>query len=270
MSVYDSIGQSYSKSRLPDPRIVDSLLNLLKVKKGSVIADIGAGTGSYSRALAEQGFILYAVEPSMVMRVQATPHPQVQWFTGYAENLPLATSSVDAVVSILAIHHFSNLEQAVREMNRVARTGPLIFLTFDPRLVEKFWLNDYFPFIWEEAEDIFPPLNNIAALIQANTQRTVEASTLMLPPDLSDMFLAAAWRRPETYLNPEVRAGISALALADASLVEKGVKLLKEDLISGRWEAKYGEIQKLKEIDAGYRFLCAKSDCQAQQNKNKE
>ena len=36
--------------------------------------------------------------------------------------------------------------------------------------------------------------------------------TLMLPHDLTDMFFAAGWRRPEIYLNPEVRAGISALA----------------------------------------------------------
>ena len=53
MPVYDSIGQSYSKFRLPDSRIVDSLLNLLQLEPGSIIADIGAGTGGYSHAIAE-------------------------------------------------------------------------------------------------------------------------------------------------------------------------------------------------------------------------
>jgi hypothetical protein len=48
------------------------------------------------------------------------------------------------------------------------------------------------------------------------------------------------------------------LALADASIVEAGVNLLKEDLNSGQWDAKYGGIQQLREIDAGYRFLCAR------------
>lgn len=145
MPVYDSIGQSYSKFRLPDPRIVDSLVNLLQLEPGSSVADIGAGTGNYSRALAERGFFVYAVEPSSVMRSQATQHPRVQWFTGYAEDIPLPTSSMDAVISILATHHFSNLEKAVREMNRIARTGALIFLTFDPRLSKKLWIADYFP-----------------------------------------------------------------------------------------------------------------------------
>ena len=45
MPIYNFIGQSYSKSRLPDPRIVDFLLHLLALDKGSIVADIGAGTG---------------------------------------------------------------------------------------------------------------------------------------------------------------------------------------------------------------------------------
>ncbi len=70
MRIYDSIGQSYSKFRLPDPRIVASLVHLLAIEKGSVVADIGAGTGGYSRAIADQEFFIYAVEPSSVMREQ--------------------------------------------------------------------------------------------------------------------------------------------------------------------------------------------------------
>jgi ubiquinone/menaquinone biosynthesis C-methylase UbiE len=258
MPVYDSIGQSYSKFRVPDPRIVHSLVNLLGLEPGSLVADIGAGTGNYSSSVANQGYLVYAVEPSSVMRVQATEHPRVQWLTGYAEDIPLPTSSVDAVISILATHHFSNLEKAVREMNRVARTGAIVFLTFDPRVGEKPWIADYFPSLWEETFHIFPPLSDVAALIQENSQRTVEIFPFMLPHDLTDMFFAAGWRRPEIYLNPEVRGGISALALADASVVERGVSLLEEDLNSGRWDAKYGEIRQRSEIDAGYRFFCAK------------
>ena len=258
MPVYDSIGQSYSKFRLPDPRIVDSLVNLLQLEKGSLVADIGAGTGNYSRAIAERGFFVYAVEPSSVMRLQAIQHLQVKGLTGYAENIPLPTSSVDAVISILASHHFSNLEKAVKEMNRVARSGAIIFLTFDPRVGEKPWIAEYFPSLWEDAFRVFPPLTDVAELIQASTHRIVEIFPLMLPHDLTDMFFAAGWRRPEIYLNPDVRAGISALALADASIVETGVNRLKEDLDSGRWENKYGEIRKLEAFDAGYRFLCAK------------
>ncbi|WP_298905429.1 class I SAM-dependent methyltransferase [uncultured Nostoc sp.] len=259
MSIYNSIGQKYSKTRVPDIRIVNKLIDLLNLPKGRIIADIGAGTGGYSLALANKGFLVNAVEPSVVMQKQAVEHQQIKWFTGYAENLPLLDNSVDAVVSILAIHHFSHLEKAFQEMQRIIKDGAIILLTFDIRLAQKIWLYDYFPFLWEDALR-FLPLNEQVNLIQSNTKRRVEAIPLLLPYDLSDLFAAAGWRRPELYLQPEVRAGISSFALANQDLVEQGVKLLAADLSSGEWRKKYGDIHNFTEIDIGYRFICATLD----------
>ncbi|MDZ7968538.1 MAG: methyltransferase domain-containing protein [Nostoc sp. DedSLP03] len=141
MSIYNSIGQQYSKTRVPDIRIVNKLIDLLNLSEGSIIADIGAGSGGYSLALANQGFIVNAVEPSVVMQKQAVEHQQIKWFTGYAENLPLLDNSVDAVVSILVTHHFSHLEKAFQEMHRIIRDGAISLLTFDIRLAQKIWLS---------------------------------------------------------------------------------------------------------------------------------
>jgi SAM-dependent methyltransferase len=256
MSIYNSIGQQYSKTRVPDIRIVNKLIDLLNLSKGSIIADIGAGTGGYSLALANKGFLVNAIEPSLVMQQQAVEHLQVKWFTGYAENLPLPDKSVDGVVSILAIHHFTHLEKAFQEMQRVIRDGTIVLLTFDIRFAEKIWLYDYFPFLWEDALR-FLPLNEQINLIQSNTQRRVEVIPLLLPYDLSDLFAAAAWRRPELYLQPEVRAGISSFALANQDLINKGLQLLAADLSSGEWVNKYGDVRNLMEMDLGYRFIRA-------------
>ncbi|ACC80952.1 class I SAM-dependent methyltransferase [Nostoc punctiforme] len=254
MSIYNSIGLHYSKTRVPDIRIVNKIIDLLNLPKNSIIADIGAGTGGYSLALANKGFLVNAIEPSLVMQKQAVEHPQVKWFTGYAENLPLLDNSVDTVVSILAIHHFSHLPKAFQEMHRIIKNGAIILLTFDIRLAQKIWLYDYFPFLWEDALQ-FLPLNEQINLIQINTKRRVEAIPLLLPYDLSDLFAAAGWRRPELYLQAEVRAGISSLALANQDLVDQGVKLLTADLSSEKWRKQYGDIHNLTEIDIGYRFI---------------
>ncbi|MEH2204800.1 MAG: class I SAM-dependent methyltransferase [Nostoc sp.] len=259
MSIYNSIGQQYSKTRVPDIRIVNKIIDLLNLAKGSIIADIGAGTGGYSLALANKGFFVNAVEPSVVMQKQAVEHQQIKWFTCYAENLPLPDQSVDAVVSILAIHHFSHLAKAFQEMHRIIRDGAIILLTFDIRLAQKIWLYDYFPFLWEDGLR-FLPLNKQVNLIQSNTKRRVEAMPLLLPYDLSDLFAAAGWRRPELYLQAEVRAGISSFALANQDLVEQGVKLLAADLSSGEWSKKYSDIHNLTEIDIGYRLIRATLD----------
>ncbi|MBR8839382.1 MAG: class I SAM-dependent methyltransferase [Stigonema ocellatum SAG 48.90 = DSM 106950] len=256
MPIYDSIGQQYSTTRIPDSRIVQAIIDLLNLPKRSIIADIGAGSGGYTQLLANQGFSVYAVEPSSVMRSQAPKHPQVQWLTGYAEELPLPDNSVDGLISILTIHHFSNLEKAFQEMHRIVKVGAIILLTFDIRLAQKIWLNDYFPWLWSDALRLLP-LNELANLIEANTTRRVEAIPFLLPYDLSDLFAGAAWRRPELYLQPDVRAGISSFALANKPVIESGVKSLAADLSSGEWDTKYGEIRTLTEIDLGYRFLRA-------------
>lgn len=78
MPIYDFIGKQYSTSRILDPRIAETLINLLNLPKGSIIPDIGTGTGGYSQLIANQGFSVYAVEPSSVMRDQGIQHPKIK------------------------------------------------------------------------------------------------------------------------------------------------------------------------------------------------
>lgn len=87
---YDTIGFSSVSTRQADSRIVDTLVTLLGLPPGSAAADIGAGTGNCTRALAERSFRTEAVEPSAVTRGQAVNHPRVCWHEGAAERLPLA------------------------------------------------------------------------------------------------------------------------------------------------------------------------------------
>ena len=77
MTLYNSIGQNYNRTRQADSRIVDRLIDLLNLPKGTTIADVGAGTGNYSNAIAIQGYRVVAIEPSQVMQSQRQFHPNV-------------------------------------------------------------------------------------------------------------------------------------------------------------------------------------------------
>jgi ubiquinone/menaquinone biosynthesis C-methylase UbiE len=90
---------------------------------------------------------MIAVEPSAVMRAQATPHERVAWLEGVAEQIPIADNGVGGVVSTLALHHFADLSQAFREMARVVGSGPIVLFTFDTAAVEtlSLWMRDYRP-----------------------------------------------------------------------------------------------------------------------------
>jgi hypothetical protein len=78
-----------------------------------------------------------------------------------------------------------------------------------------------------------------------------------IPHDCVDGFFHAYWRRPEAYLDPEVRAGISAFALLAPEQVEDGLARLSADLGSGAWQRRNAALLELDELDLGYRLLVA-------------
>ena len=256
-SFYDQIGEGYTKHRCADRRIVERLVSLLDLAPSATVADVGAGTGNYSRAMADSGFHVHAIEPSDVMGRQAVPHDAVHWIVGTAEDLPLPDNSVDAVVCILAAHHFSSVSSGVAKMARVCESGPIVWLTFDPRKAGLPWLADYFPIIWNGAFSAFPPLDDVCSQLATRANRQVEVLPFLIPHDLDDCFMAAGWRRPEMYLDPDVRACMSAFAMADVKVVNQGLLRLQSDLKTGRWRSSYGGLLSQDKVDWGYRFLKA-------------
>lgn len=257
-AIYNKIGQNYSQYRQADPRVVDAIVGLLGLSKGSVIAEIGAGTGNYSRAFTEKGYLVKAVEPSEVMRSQAGGSQAVEWISGVAEELPIKGGSVDATIVIFSFHHFCKPTKALSEMVRITKEGPILLFTFDPRQIEPPWLAEYFPSVWEEAFTLFLPLDELTRLVESITARKVTTQIFELPHDLRDYVAAAGWRRPEIYLDPVVRSCMSAFALADQKIINGGVAKLKADLLSGAWDEKYGRLRSLESLDVGYRFVCSR------------
>src|SRR6476661_2355024 len=137
MALYDNIGCNYARSRRPDPRIASAIEAALGDAQN--VVNIGAGTGSYE----PPGRTVIAIEPSEVM-IRQRPARAAPCLQGSAEALPLETASVDAAMAVLTIHHWTDLEQGLGEMARVARKRAVL-LTWVPD-VAPFWLTeDYFP-----------------------------------------------------------------------------------------------------------------------------
>jgi ubiquinone/menaquinone biosynthesis C-methylase UbiE len=254
-AIYNAIGQSYRATRHPDLRIVAELIRLIDLPPDETICDVGAGSGSYTNALATAGFQVFAVEPSEPMRVQATPHPRVAWYVGYAELIPLGDNAVSAIVCTLAAHHFTDLRAAAQEMHRVCPHGPLVFFTMDPRRGDDQWFSRYFPEIRQKDFEIFPALEDFASTVADATGRHADVTAFPLPPDLSDQFMYAPWAVPETYLNPQFRANTSGFATADRHVVRDQIAGLADDLASGRWEAEFGQYRTRQQNDAGFCFV---------------
>jgi hypothetical protein len=73
-----------------------------------------------------------------------------------------------------------------------------------------------------------------------------------IPHDCVDGFLGAYWRRPEAYLNSEIRSGISSFATCrDLSPLQQ----LEDHLVTGEWHRRYGDLLGKEELDIGYRLV---------------
>ena len=249
--LYDTIGRGYGRSRRTDPRIAAVLHRALGDARS--VANVGAGTGSYE----PEDRAVIAIEPSGVMLAQRAPGsaPAVR---ARAEALPLADRSVDAVMAILTLHHWSDREAGLRECARVARTR-LVVLTWDPDS-NGFWLvRDYLPAFLALDRAQFPRVETIGAALGDDVR--IEAVPLAVPRDCTAGFLGAYWRRPEAYLDPAVQAGISSFARQepnDAAETNEGLARLRADLASGAWADRYGAIASGETLDVGYRVVVAR------------
>jgi ubiquinone/menaquinone biosynthesis C-methylase UbiE len=255
MALYDVIGRSYAQTRKSDPRIAEKLLEILSSSDVSTVADIGAGTGSYALALAEHGYRVLAIGPSAIMRNQAIAHPTIEWIDGSAECLPLPNQAVDAAIIMLAFHHFQNYRQALREVHRIVGRGQIVLFTYDPAMIPRFWLTQYFPSFIKDVESTFLPIPQLLDEIQTVVDRVVNVISFPLPHDLSDSFAAVGWARPELYLDSSIRKGISSFAKINTDELDNGLSRLREDLARGTWDQKYGHLRQQKQYDARYRFV---------------
>jgi ubiquinone/menaquinone biosynthesis C-methylase UbiE len=252
---YDLIGTSYNRTRTADPRITSVVYDLLGLPPGSSVVDIGAGTGNYSLALAELGLKIRALEPSVEMLRQAASHESIFWLQGFAEAVPLADDSMDGVIIILALHHFSSTEKAIREISRVCPTGPVVVFTMDPREGEDFWFNAYFPGIDRQVRQVFPPIQDVIKTFFEGNGWSAQTRKFPLPGDLADQNMCSGWNKPEIYLDKQFRANMSGFALASQTEVEKGLRRLRRDLSEGVWDRENGYLRKQLSFDAGFRFV---------------
>jgi SAM-dependent methyltransferase len=240
--LYDRIGTTYTATRCTDPRIATQIWAALG--DAQTVLNVGAGTGSYEPPDRQ----VLAVEPSAVMRAQRPPNA-APCVAAVAENLPFAAGSFDAATAIATVHHWRDPVAGLREMKRVARR--VVVFTFDFSALHDFWLvRDYIPEVLDAVRDLPSLAEQVVAM-----GGTVEP--VMIPWDCEDGFFEAYWRRPEAYLDEQVRRGISVWARLGPGIEQRAVASLAADLASGRWAERNLALLDLEVADLGLRLLVA-------------
>jgi SAM-dependent methyltransferase len=242
--VYDTIGRNYTAHRRADPRWEAVVTE--QIGDARRIVNVGAGTGSYEPA----GRELVAVEPSTVMLGQraAGAAPALR---ASASALPVRSGWAEVVMAILTVHHWDDWAGGLDEVCRVAPHRIVFGIDFEVHA--SFWLlQEYLPEVRDHTLRCAPSADVVAGAIGATT-------SIVLPVhrDLRDGVMGAHWCRPESYLDPAVRANASGIALSDPARTAIGIARLEADLASGAWHERHADLSAPQSIDLGYRLLVA-------------
>ena len=175
---FDSLSRDYAQYR-PGyaPSIVTAVLSLVERPAREVdAADIGAGTGIWTRILAAQGLrSVTAVEPSDEMRRHGLLTQQennIVWRRGTAEETGLPPRSYD-LVSMASSFHWPDFDKACAEFQRILRPGGRFVALWNPRMIE---LN---PFLIEIEQEI-TRLNSAVKRVSSGRSGLTDKLTGML------------------------------------------------------------------------------------------
>lgn len=136
---FGTIAEDYDRLRPPPaPDAVDWIVPAAC----EVAVDVAAGTGLFTRALADRVPTVYAVEPDERMRaVLAERSPGVTALAGTGEAIPLPDQSVDAVF-VASAWHWLDPDLAIPEIARVLRDGGRLGVLWTSRDREIEWVRD--------------------------------------------------------------------------------------------------------------------------------
>ena len=241
--LYDTIGATYTFTRRTEPRIAARVWAALGDAR--TVLNVGAGTGSYEPSDRD----VIAVEPSAVMRAQR-PAGAARCVAATAESLPFEDQSFDAAMAFATVHHWQDPIAGLLEMQRVARRVVVFTCdTTERSWRRRFWLTrDYLP---EVAASRVGLATALARAIGARME------PVLVPWDCADGFFEAYWRRPEAYLDENVRRGISVWARVGPGAEQRAVRSLRDDLASGRWAERNRDLLDLEAAELGLRLLIA-------------
>jgi SAM-dependent methyltransferase len=141
---YQRAAADYERVRPSYPtRSLAVLADALELGPGKRVAEVGAGTGKFTRLLALTGARVTALEPVAAMRGRlAELLPQVEVVDGTAEATGLAAGGVDAVVAAQAWHWFDPAA-ALAEVERITRPRGRLGLVWNTLDETVPWVGEY-------------------------------------------------------------------------------------------------------------------------------
>jgi SAM-dependent methyltransferase len=122
------------------PEVIHCLAKNAGLSRQSVVADIGSGTGIFTRMLLGTGAVVFAVEPNDAMRTSAeaelSPRSNFKSVKGTAEGTGLPDASISLITSAQAFHWFEPAASR-NEFLRIVKLGGSCALIWNTMIAGK-------------------------------------------------------------------------------------------------------------------------------------
>ena len=133
---FTGLGENYANNR-PDYSevVLHAAFGLIgKIPSEVTVADVGAGTGIWTRMISNAGVpLIQAIEPNLDMRMNAAPGKnEIHWINGSAEDTTLPNESVDWL-TMASSFHWADFEKALNEFHRVLKPNGWFTALWNPR-----------------------------------------------------------------------------------------------------------------------------------------
>ena len=161
---FDILADDYAKYRPGySDDVLSAILSLIPKQSEKIeFADVGAGTGIWSRLVANRGCRTTAVEPSDPMRAAGLAENDglgIRWLKGTAEKTGLPSDAFD-LCSMASSFHWADFDQAVQEFSRILRPRGLFVALWNPRNIET---NPLLVEIEEKLRELVPEMKRVSS-----------------------------------------------------------------------------------------------------------
>ena len=138
------------------PELVDTLISECHLNSRSRIADVGSGTGIFSRLLLDKGCYVSGVEPNRNMREAAerqfAGYNKFSSIDGQSERTGLDDSSINLITAAQSFHWFET-GNTRREFLRILKPGGYVALVWNQRKIEQPFQIEYDRMLRQYASD---------------------------------------------------------------------------------------------------------------------
>ena len=172
---------SLGTHRLWKEILVNSISNLISSKRAFNYLDLACGTGDIGYKLLDKKSIktnVYMMDINETMIEQAIKRKEyknfkknIDFIVSDAENIPLASNSMDCVAIAFGIRNVASMDNALFEINRVLKSGGkflcLEFSSVEVPIIKKFY--DFY------SKNIIPEIGNFVTKDRNSYQYLVES-----------------------------------------------------------------------------------------------